>query len=217
MKTSDTRQHILVSTAELIAHQGSSNIRVKDVILRANVGLPTLYYHFDSKSQLVAEAQSFTYFELVGHLRDYLLDVEAALDAHDENAFLNAVSNNMQSIWITAQDGGNWRIVNLLRDVWHHADTQRAFSSRLDSQIDRWVEAVKCSMALGWIDSRVNPHALVVFCWSAPLGQMIFSDSERQSFSVEDVSRIFLNAIGSTWVPQPQGHVLASTDPMVVS
>lgn len=203
MRTTDTRQHILASTAELIAFQGNSSIRIKDVVQHANVGLPTLYYHFKSKSQLLAEAQSLTYFVLVGQFRDYLLDVEAALAARDEEAFIHAVSSNMQSIWTMSQEGGNWRIVNLLRDVWQHSDTQRAFSTRIDSQIDRWVDAVKCSMELGWIDSRVNPHALVVFCWSAPLGQMIFSESEKQSFSSDDISAIFLNAIGVTQVRRP--------------
>ncbi len=55
MSDTDPRHRILHEALKLFAHQGYGSTSVREVVERAGVTKPTLYYHFDSKEGLFRE------------------------------------------------------------------------------------------------------------------------------------------------------------------
>ena len=191
---SNTRQHILDIAVGIIAESGSSDLRVVDVAKRASVGVPTIYYHFESRSQLIAEAQVLAYLKVIEPLHGLLEAAEAAIVAGDQAAYEAAVGANMVLAWKSGQPGDRWAVVKLLLDVWAHTATQVRFCEMLDQQFLRWIDAVNQAKQLGWIDPSIDGRTLIALFWSASIGQVITSSSASIDPSPEGVRDFFLNA-----------------------
>ena len=74
-----TRRHIVESVVKLLTQRPSREIHLADVAERAHVGVQTIYYHFDSRTQLIAEAQALTYYRLTEPFHEYITKAEKAL------------------------------------------------------------------------------------------------------------------------------------------
>jgi AcrR family transcriptional regulator len=190
-----TKQHIAAATARLISETGNSGVHVTDIAKCADVGVPTIYYHFGSRERLVAEAQVLNYASIVEAFGDCIVRAEAALDAKSREDYILAIGDKISQIWRATQENGSWSIVELLRDIWRISEIQKPFSEVVDRQVDRWASIIERGQGLNWIDPGVNAQALIVFCWSASLGQMIFSGSQLSGHSSEDIRQVVLSII----------------------
>ncbi|HSN03042.1 MAG TPA: TetR/AcrR family transcriptional regulator, partial [Acidimicrobiales bacterium] len=117
-KDSETRQRILDVTIAAIEKDGSRNVRIAEVANRSKVGVPTIYYHFESRTQLIAEAQMAIYQRLTVSLHGQKPRIMAALANDDREGFLNALGENTEMAWRLGQLDEKWGIVKLLLDVW---------------------------------------------------------------------------------------------------
>jgi AcrR family transcriptional regulator len=194
-ESQSTKQHIAAATARLISESRNSDARVTDIAKCADVGVPTIYYHFGSRERLIAEAQVLNYASIVEAFGDCIVRAEAALDVLSREDYMLAIGDKMIQIWTAPHENGSWTIIELLRDIWRISDIQKSFSEVVDKQVDRWVSIIERGQRLNWVDRNVNAQALIVFCWSASLGQMIFSDSERHEHSSEDIRKIVLSIL----------------------
>jgi TetR/AcrR family transcriptional regulator, cholesterol catabolism regulator len=184
---SSTRQHILDSVVDLIAERGSEDIRVADLATYANVGVPTIYYHFHSRTHLIAEAQVAAWQSHLEPFRASLNNMEKAVDACDEDAFWCALKSAYQPAWTVSESEAKWSAAKRLLDVRLDPASQTRFSELLDCHYERWVHALEGGRRCGWINHEVDLKALVSFQWSASIGQIITSSSACQALSADMV------------------------------
>ncbi len=194
-KDSATRQHIVQSAAEMVRELGSDRFRIVDVAKRANVGVPTIYYHFDSRTHLIAEAQILNYFEIVEPHHRVLSQVESALVAGDETAYWAAVEENMILAWSSGQIDRKMGIMKLLLDVWSDPKTHRRFSDLLDIQFARWIAVVDGAQRVGWIAQDIDARTLIAAIWSASVGQVITANSDYLELSPEDFRDFYIKIL----------------------
>jgi AcrR family transcriptional regulator len=198
-----TRRHIIESAEVLLAQRGSSELHLADVAELAHVGLQTIYYHFDSRTQLIAEAQASAYFRLIGPLHEYLGTAEKALVDRDEEKFWTALSENLVLAWSYGKDDDQWRITKLLVDIWADEKTRVEFRAGLEIQVERWINAINAAKPLGWIRPNLDTYALVTSCWAASIGQALFVNSATIHYTPESIRDFFVEI--ARGVPTPEG------------
>jgi AcrR family transcriptional regulator len=191
----DTRQHILDVTAAMFS-ENRSKLRIKDIAKTSGVGIPTLYYHFKSKSQLFAEAQAQNYMKASQQLHTHLSRAESAMEERDEPGFWTAVGENMVLAWTSGRPNDSWAIIKMLLDVWADPRAKQKFLADLDHQFDRWIKLIDSARVLGWIDQNVDAETIIASFWPATIGQVIIAGSTRINPSPERVRDFFLHAIG---------------------
>lgn len=188
-----TRQHIIDVTEGILLDRASSDVHLADIADQANVGVQTIYYHFQSRNQLIAEAQASAYGRLTRPLHGYLLLAEKALVENDQATFWDALGDNISLAWSHGQSGGPWRISRLLIDIWMDETTHRHFSEVLEVQFERWINAIEAAKPLGWIDPEIDTHALITSCWAASIGQTLFARSANICYTPQSIRDFFVN------------------------
>jgi len=187
-----TRRHIIDSAETLLAQRGSSDLHLADVAELAHVGLQTIYYHFDSRTQLIAEAQASAYFRLTRPLHEYLGTAERALVEKDEATFWEALGDNLVLAWSYGERDDQWKITKLLIDIWADEKTRIEFRAGLEIQVERWINAINAAKPLGWIRPGLDTYALVTSCWAASIGQALFVNSAKIHYTPESICDFFV-------------------------
>ena len=190
---SSTRRHIIDVTEKMLGERPSSEIHLADIADQAHVGVQTIYYHFDSRNQLIAEAQACAYARMTQPLHEYLLIAENALLEEDQDTFWIAVGDIISLAWAHGQGGDRWRIMKLFIDIWLDEKTQREFSDALEVQFDRWINAIEAAKPLGWIDPDIDTYALITACWAASIGQSLFAGSKKICYTPQSIRDFFVH------------------------
>ena len=190
-----TRRHIIEVAQAMLAERPSGDIHLADIAEGAHVGVQTIYYHFDSRNQLIAEAQAAIYKKLTEPLHEYLILSEAAIVAEDRAAFWLAMGENVKLAWTYGHEGDRWKIPKLLIDISSDAKTQREFSEGLEIQLERWINIVERAKELEWIDPDVDTYALITSCWAGSVGQALFANSSKIYYTPESIQKFFLSVV----------------------
>jgi AcrR family transcriptional regulator len=190
-----TRRHIIEVAQAMLAERPSGDIHLADIAEGAHVGVQTIYYHFDSRNQLIAEAQAAIYKKLTEPLHEYLILSEAAIVAEDRAAFWLAMGENVKLAWTYGHEGDRWKIPKLLIDISSDAKTQREFSEGLEIQLERWINIVERAKELEWIDPDVDTYALITSCWAGSVGQALFANSSKVYYTPESIQKFFLSVV----------------------
>ncbi|HWD95555.1 MAG TPA: TetR/AcrR family transcriptional regulator [Acidimicrobiales bacterium] len=190
-----TRNHIIEVAEAMLSERPSRDIHLADIAEGAHVGVQTIYYHFDSRNQLIAEAQAAIYQKLTEPLHEYLILSEAALVDEDQPAFWSALGENVKLAWAYGHAGDRWKIPKLLIDISSDAKTQREFSEKLELQLERWINVIESAKELDWIDSDVDTYALITACWAGSVGQAIFAYSSKNYYTPETIQEFFLGVV----------------------
>ena len=180
-KDSTVKQHILATAVAMISDQGSDKVRIADLARRASVGVPTIYYHFDSRSKLLAEAQVLRYEESMRPLRDILIEVEAAVGRRDEPEFWRAIHEFVSSVWDPARAVDRFEVGKWLMDESADSFMRERFLEIMDEQYQRWLGVVRSAQDLGWISTL----APIVHENSVERSMRIFANSLSRSPSIE--------------------------------
>ncbi|MFZ1062928.1 MAG: hypothetical protein WAN30_05590 [Acidimicrobiales bacterium] len=198
MNTPDSfeRDKIIDATQVLVRDVARDQLTFENVARRAEVGLESVTYFFDSINQLVAEAQLANYADMVRAHHFVMTKVEAALAAEDRDAFLDAVEQNLELAWTSGQVGNRWGIIELMHDIWGDPFVQSHFCELLDVQFGAWIDIVQGAQRLGWVDPDLDAKSLVSVFWSSTVGQFITSGSSLLNLSPQQnrdfVMRILL-------------------------
>jgi AcrR family transcriptional regulator len=202
-KESLTRRHIIEVASVMVAAAGSENFRIVDLAERAHIGVPTIYYHFESRAQVVAEAQMANYLVMTEPLHAILSRAEAAIATEDENEFWEAVRMNIMRAWSSGQFDEKRGMVKLLLDVWSDPASRTKFRELLDIQFARSVALVEDARALGWIKPDVDTQTLVGVFWAASIGQVITSGSAYVDIAPELVADFYVGIARKASVTGP--------------
>jgi AcrR family transcriptional regulator len=192
-KESLTRRHIIEVASQMVAEAGSENFRIVDLAERAHIGVPTIYYHFESRVQVIAEAQMTNYFRLTEPLHQILSRAEAAISTKDQEEFWDAVRQNVMRAWSSGQLDEKRGVVKLLLDVWGDPASRRRFREQLDIQFARWVALVEDAKSLGWIYPDLDAQTLVGIFWAATIGQVVISGSAYVDIAPEVVGDFYVS------------------------
>ena len=189
------RQRIISAAADLIKEAGSKALDFDMVATRSDVDPATVGDLFDSKTQLVAEAQMSNYFAMVEPLHLVLHRVEAALSSGDEGGFWESVEENFVMAWSSGQVDQKWGILNQLHDIWSDPFSQSHFCDLLDIQFERWIAVVEGAKKHGWIGEHVDARALTAVFWSASVGQVITAGSSSLNLSSIEARDFLLSIV----------------------
>lgn len=189
------RNKILNVASIMVRQSGSQELELMDVAKGANVDLATVERFFESRIQLIAEAQMANYFAMIEAHHLVLARIEMAVVDGDEVAFWVGIEENMMMAWSSGQIDNKWGIVNLLQDVWSDPFSQRHFCDLLDIQFDRWITVVEDAKILGWIDQEIDAKALTAVIWSASVGQVITAGSTFLNLSPQEVRDFYLKIV----------------------
>jgi hypothetical protein len=176
-RDSFARDKILSVASQFVRENGASSLEVSEIAQLSEVDVETVEYFFDSKTQLVAEAQLSNYFEMVEPHHLVLNRVETAAANKDETGFWVAIEENMEMAWTSGQVGQKWGIIRLLMDIWSDPFAQSHFCELLDIQFERWITVVERAQSLGWVDTDIDARAMTAVFWSASIGQVITAGS----------------------------------------
>jgi hypothetical protein len=187
----------------MIKESGSRELTYDVVAERANVGVSTIEDFFDSRGQMIAEAQMANYFSMVEPHHLVLSRVESAVDDQDQPAFWVAIEQNLDLAWSSGQMGEKWGLVNMLHDVWGDPFSQRHFCDLLDIQFERWIEVIEGTQRLGWIDPDLDAKALTAIFWAASIGQVIMSGSTVLDVPTQSVRDFYLWIVRGKVQPAP--------------
>ena len=190
-----TKQHIVEVAAQLVREVGSVAFRVADLSERASVGIPTIYYHFASREQVIAEAQLANYFAMTAELPTFFNRACAAIAARDEAGFRAALHDDVEAAWRLGGFDTQIGIMRMLIDIWADAQTRRAFLDMLDGQYARWVAVMSDAQALGWIDDAADAGMLVSFFWAASVGQAAIPSRTGINVTPETIADFCLRVV----------------------
>ena len=190
-ESSGTKRHILDAAEKILADRRSSDIHIADIAEEASVAVQTLYYHFGSLKQLIAEAQASAYLRMVEPLHKFLLAAEQAVVDEDEQAYWQAIGDDVALAWSYGFGGDKWKIPKLFIDIWSDPKTQEEFSEGLERQFERWINLIEAGKSLGWVDPDVDTYALIVANWGASNGQAVFSSYSKIQYTPESIRDFF--------------------------
>jgi AcrR family transcriptional regulator len=192
-KESLTRRHIIEVASKMVAEAGSENFRVVDLAEQAHIGVPTIYYHFESRVQVIAEAQMANYFVMAEPLHKILSRAETAISMENAQEFWDAVRQNIERAWSSGQFDEKRGIVKLLLDVWNDERSRIRFRELLDIQFARWVALVEDAKSLGWVRESLDAQTLVGIFWAASIGQVVTSGSAYVDIAPEAIGDFYVN------------------------
>jgi len=195
MSNTFIRRNILQVASGMVREMGSHDVQFSNVAERAGVDIDVVERNFDSRSQLIAEAQMANYFSMVEPMHLSLSRVEKSLVDGDESEFWSAVKQNMVMAWSSEQTGDKWGIVNLLLDIRSDAFSLRHFAELLDIQFSRWVDVIEAAKLLGWVVPSLDAKAFIAVFWSSSIGQVITSETSFLDPSTEDVLDLFFKVV----------------------
>ena len=190
-KDSKVKQHILTTTVGMISELGSEKIRIVDVAREASVGIPTIYYHFDSRAKLLAEAQFIRYEESVRPVRDLMDQIEAALAEGDGEAFWSVIDRYVSLVWSSSQVDSKFEASTTLLDDSVDVEVRGEFLDVMKRQYQRWINVVVAAQARDWFDARFDGEALTSLFWSASVGQAMTANSAYRQLTSEAMVSLF--------------------------
>ncbi len=183
----------------MLNDRSSRDIHIADVAQVACVSVQTIYYHFDSLTQLLAQAQAIKYDRIVEPLHQFLVGAEIAVSNDDESNFWKAVGDDLMLAWSNSQGGDGWRVSEVLLDIQTDEKTKREFSKQLDVRFQRWLFVLDAAKARGWIDSDINTEVLIAVCWASANGPSIFAFSTLIQCTPEAARDFFLRVSMGTY------------------
>jgi AcrR family transcriptional regulator len=165
------RERIVNVTIALIESDGAERVRVADLARRAGVGIPTIYYHFESRAHLIAVAQVARYEAMMAPLRELMGTIETAIAASDENLYWSSLRRYFEMVFEPAQIDGKDAMGRLFLGDTREESPAHDAATFIARQFSRWVATVTGAQTRGWVNPDLDATTLTALFWSAVVGQ----------------------------------------------
>lgn len=198
---SATKTHILNATIELLADRSSNEIRIVDIAKRANVGIPTIYYHYSSRELLISEAQVENFRRLMTGRHPYLAEWRDAIATGDRERFVESFHAYHLEIASNATIEAMWDLVRVLADIRTDQMARRRFVEIHDAALEERVAILLHGQRLGWLNPALDARAFAAHSGTAIIGRILLEGSEHFSIEPEAVHQLLWTWIG----PQADG------------
>jgi AcrR family transcriptional regulator len=198
---SETNRRILDETVRMLRNTSSEQVHVTEIAEAAHVSVPTIYYHFESRQRLIAEAQAIAYFHLSEPLHGTLAAAERALREGDESAFWDVVGNHVLEACVSGQRDDEGSVLKVLRDVLSDPKTKEDFGQIINESFNQWVGLIEEARRFGWAEQDIDIGALVSSFWAASVGQTIVGNPCLMGISPERIRNLFLGFVVAKGAP----------------
>ena len=182
-----TRDHILRVADAMITERGAETLRIADLARRAEIGVPTVYYYFDSREHLIAESELLRYQLMTEPLHEHYAGVQRALTENDEDGFWRELRADLEMAWRLGRGTSRDEILRLLINIWSHEATQERFRTAVDTQMRGWRDIMNAAREHDWIGGPADPGLLVAYFWAASVGQVVIGDDLADDSAAERV------------------------------
>jgi AcrR family transcriptional regulator len=172
-RDSDTRDRILAASISIIAADGSANLRMADVADVATVGVPTIYYYFSSRENLVAAAQAERFRHLLDGDRALLEDLRTHLENKDLEAWLETSDLLSGRYWGAIVTELIWEIIEIFADIRREEQVRIEVGTVVRDALAFRAETFRMAQENGWADDTIDPLSWVTYFFGATLGQVI--------------------------------------------
>jgi len=189
--SSDVPQHILAATAAMLDETDSANIRVSAIAVRANVGVPSIYYYFASLPQLISLAQGLRHDELWAPFDEILVAMTSAVDNQDEGAYWAAWDAVFVVGWDPERRERMRHMAELMVDVRRDTAQSKLMREKQERQLQQRIEVIDKAKGFGWIDADVDARSLSLTFWGSFIGQHLNFGSDLYDLEPELVKVIF--------------------------
>ncbi len=184
---SQTRAHILNAAVEMLRESESRQVRIADVAQRANVGIPTIYYHFNSREVLLAEAQVENFFRLLGGRSGHVDVIGDAVEQRDREAFVAGYRQYLIEISDKETTERMWQLARVLLDIFADPVARERFVAAHDASLQRRINIFSRAQEMGWVDDSIDPTSYILESGALILGRIMFDGSAHQ-VSPEDMA-----------------------------
>ena len=193
--SSKVQQHVLAVTAAMLEETDRADVHVSAIAERANVGVPTIYYHFDSLSQLIAMAQGVRHKELWAPFDDILSAMTWAVDHGDEKRFWTAWDEVFAVGWARECSSSMQHIAELIIDARRDSVQSDELKRVQENQLARRIDVIEKAKGLGWIDADVDSRSVSLIFWGSFIGLHLHFGSELYDLDAEDAKKIFTKVL----------------------
>jgi AcrR family transcriptional regulator len=160
----ETRERLLLATADVFARRGYDGTRVADIAVAADVSSGALYAHFGSKAELLVAA-------LRTHGRRLLTEVLAADPGRPVTDLLVLIGRRLSR----RRDARGYLIVEALVAARRDEDVARPMRDYVGERGDWLAELVRVAQAGGELDPSLSPSALAHFCLLLAMGSALIT------------------------------------------
>ncbi len=185
-----THDHIVEQAQALLGEVGSVGFRIVALAKRASVGVPTIYYHFESREQVIAQAQLRTYFELTRPMAAHFARMAEAIGAADADAFRAELMADVTAAWAAGHFQEDVGVMRLLLDIWADRATRQQFRDIVDQQYRNWVLLLERAQELGWIQSVSHAATGVAVFWAASVGLAVLPHAPDVGVTADRVAEL---------------------------
>ena len=171
-KSERTRQRILDAAAKVFREQGYANARLSDIAEGAGIQTGSLYYHFESKEQIVVELllpSMQEHYERSVEIRDAAATATDALTELIRTAVLNTARYTNQSL-ILRNEARTFRELPALAPV---ADLRAKL-------LALWLDVVKRGVKSGEFRDDVDADVVVRAIFDGVLGAARWFGGQRR-------------------------------------
>lgn len=178
---SDRRTEIVRLGGEVIASQGFSNATVRDIADRAGILSGSLYYHFDSKEDIVDDILSAFFDRLLGGYRDVAEAAANPVQALREMIRLafGTIETDAVAMKILHNDSAQLGRVDRFRYLWtSEEEVRRLWTTSIVEAIDAGLLRTDIDVDLMYLFAREGVWGAVR--WYQPDGPRPISDVADQ-------------------------------------
>lgn len=169
-KSERTRQRVLDAAAEVLAERGYSEARLADIAERAGIQAGSLYYHFDSREELVAEVLRLGIEKAWYHVSAAVGRLPPSASPLDRLAAA-IHAHTVAVVGLSAYSSAQARIVGQLppdlaaahrKDqraygaYWHDLFTAAQAAGQVDAGVDLFVARMLAFGAMNWTSTWFN-------------------------------------------------------------
>ena len=170
----ETRQQILDSCVALIERAEGRRLRVKDIAEAAHVAVPTLYYYFNDRETLLAEAHAIRLLDIFSEIDGDRSRTVGAVEAVDQDGYVEAVAEVREPYWDPSKRDAVWRYIEALTEIHRDPEVFNAVARVIEGRIMQRVATVAELQRLGWVTEEVDPGQWVLFYFGAVFGQVFW-------------------------------------------
>ena len=167
-----------------------------DIAKRANVGIPTIYYHYSSREFLISEAQVENFRRLMSDRHKYLREWRDSLTNGDRERFVEAFHAYHLEIASDETTEAMWEMVRVLADIRTDHEARRRFVEIHDAALEERVSIVVDAQRLGWLNPELDARAYAAHSGTAILGRILLEGSEHFSIEPEALHGLIWRWIG---------------------
>ena len=192
-----TRQAILDAAVRHLEVASPASLKIAEVAEQSQVGPPTIYHYFESRSRLIAEAQLQRAKQLIDTSFAFMKRLNEALDRKDEDAILVVLDEMSTAVWIPKERDHLWTYIDILTALRSEPEVYKEFQEVFAADFENRVIITKKLQAAGWMDAEIDARAWVLFFQGAAFGNVLGDLAPGVAPSFTSTQKVFTTVLGA--------------------